>query len=114
MPCLEKDGVQKHLEVRRGARAARKSLQPQSVTYVLGRLYNPCLRSGPCVSLKNKARPERFELPTLWFEAMSKNIRVVKGSPCVAVCRKLESACCGRIYRSSSSYGHPQDTQTKS
>src|ERR1700722_19350884 len=38
---------------------------PERVTYVLGTLCHPCLRAEPF----EKARPERFELPTLWFEA---------------------------------------------
>jgi hypothetical protein len=30
-----------------GARTTRKSLRPESVTYVLGTLCYPCLRAGP-------------------------------------------------------------------
>jgi hypothetical protein len=30
--------------------------------------------SGTRMSLKNKARPERFELPTLWFEDRGQGI----------------------------------------
>jgi hypothetical protein len=32
---------------RPGARTARKSVRPKSVTYVLGTLCNPCVRAGP-------------------------------------------------------------------
>src|SRR5580700_6687586 len=48
-----------------GARTARKSVRPKSVTYVLGTLCHPCVRAGP---IEKVARPGRFELPTLCLE----------------------------------------------
>ena len=36
--------------------------------------------------LKRVVRPERFELPTLWFEAMRESIRVIKPSLYGALC----------------------------
>src|ERR1700728_3589515 len=45
---------------------AGKSVRPKSVTHVTGTKCYPCLRAEPPIKV---ARPERFELPTLWFEA---------------------------------------------
>ncbi len=46
-----------------------KILSAQSVTDVIGTMCNLCTHvSGP--DHKKVARPERFELPTLWFEAL--------------------------------------------
>ncbi len=44
-----------------------------------------------CKLLKRVARPERFELPTLWFEAMSENVRLIKPNLRVAVCHNPSS-----------------------
>jgi hypothetical protein len=67
------------------ARCADPLLPPISAT--ISRHERPCARRAPSYytradelmeslhkSLKNKARPERFELPTLWFEASCRQI----------------------------------------
>ncbi len=46
-----------------GARTAKKSVRPKSVTYVLGTLCHPCVRAGP----KNKEIYREIPLSTLFL-----------------------------------------------